>query len=458
VSYSVGVAGDYLLHVRLRSQAAAVPGSPFALRVEPGPPNALSTALPALRLISEVGEQCRVVMRTLDKMGNECTVGGGEGVVECSCNDKAVSTECVDEGDGTYTLTWTSEVPGSFEGAVKINRQHVVHSPVALAFVSTAFMIEHTEVHGLGFDDKLGDAIVVDERSIVRIKPRDRFGNAVVPTPSFKELFRVGVALPVAADLRGKEREDRMRHLDTMASITFEGAWLEDEPSVYELVLTPSSTDVKALHLWCEHSGEATRHAFVGSPFPITCTSTNVISEKIDTSGVMPGDYRIDLTVFEEAQKKWGACTIDAFASKATKLLTRFWASAAIEGLEGFLGVDALAHPWEARSDVGAERIWAHPPIELLDAVVRKLEHPERTAEVIVCAPQHKTKAWYVALCGLCDDQLKHSRGHLDKFSKHDCPSRLSEWPITLFHVPAREAAAKPPVPKLPVSPAARRR
>ena len=136
------------------------------------------------------------------------------------------------------------------------------------------------------------------------------------------------VALPVAADLRGKEREDRMRHLDTMASITFEGAWLEDEPSVYELVLTPSSTDVKALHLWCEHSGEATRHAFVGSPFPITCTSTNVISEKIDTSGVMPGDYRIDLTVFEEAQKKWGACTIDAFASKATKLLTRFWASA----------------------------------------------------------------------------------------------------------------------------------
>ena len=49
-------------------------------------------------------------------------------------------------------------------------------------------------MHGLGFDDKLGDAIVVDERSIVRIKPRDRFGNAVVPTPSFKELFRVGVS------------------------------------------------------------------------------------------------------------------------------------------------------------------------------------------------------------------------------------------------------------------------
>ena len=41
------------------------------------------------------------------------------------------------------------QVPGSFEGAVKINRQHVVHSPVALAFVSTAFMIEHTEVRNL---------------------------------------------------------------------------------------------------------------------------------------------------------------------------------------------------------------------------------------------------------------------------------------------------------------------
>ena len=37
VSYSVGKVGRYLLHVRLRNHAAAVPGSPFALTVTPGP-------------------------------------------------------------------------------------------------------------------------------------------------------------------------------------------------------------------------------------------------------------------------------------------------------------------------------------------------------------------------------------------------------------------------------------
>ena len=128
VSYSVGVAGDYLLHVRLRSQAAAVPGSPFALRVEPGPPNALSTALPALRLISEVGEQCRVVMRTLDKMGNECTVGGGEGVVECSCNDKAVSTEVGAPG-GTLSPVPAAAVSCSPSPMAARLPSHVCQSP-----------------------------------------------------------------------------------------------------------------------------------------------------------------------------------------------------------------------------------------------------------------------------------------------------------------------------------------
>ena len=35
----------------------------------------------------------------------------------------------------------------------------------------------------------------------------------------------------------------------------------------------------------------------------------------IDVSGIMPGDYKIERAVFDEAQKLWGECTIDAFAS-----------------------------------------------------------------------------------------------------------------------------------------------
>jgi hypothetical protein len=37
VSYSVGAAGKYLMHVGLRQQSVVLPGSPFALEVKPGP-------------------------------------------------------------------------------------------------------------------------------------------------------------------------------------------------------------------------------------------------------------------------------------------------------------------------------------------------------------------------------------------------------------------------------------
>ena len=49
-TYSVGRAGTYWLHVRLRSQALPLPGSPFALLVKPDRPHAQSTRLPASAL------------------------------------------------------------------------------------------------------------------------------------------------------------------------------------------------------------------------------------------------------------------------------------------------------------------------------------------------------------------------------------------------------------------------
>lgn len=58
----------------------------------------------------------------------------------------------------------------------------------------------------------------------------------------------------------------------------------------------------------CTHSGEPERYPFPGSPFPITVSADKnmVVTEKIDASGVRPHDYRIDLSVFDDAQKKWG--------------------------------------------------------------------------------------------------------------------------------------------------------
>ena len=58
-TYSVGRAGTYLLHVRLRNQALSLPGSPFELLVKPDKPHAQSTQLPdeALPLRGIVGDK-----------------------------------------------------------------------------------------------------------------------------------------------------------------------------------------------------------------------------------------------------------------------------------------------------------------------------------------------------------------------------------------------------------------
>ena len=46
-------------------------------------------------------------------------------------------------------------------------------------------------------------------------------------------------------------------------------------------------------------------------------------------------------------------------------------------------GADALKMNWTLR----AERVWAHPPVELLPKLLDLLEAPNCTAEVVVCVP-----------------------------------------------------------------------
>jgi len=449
VSYSVGVAGDYLFHVRLRGKAAALPGSPFSLRVEPGLPYAQSTSLPPGYLLSEVGSPCELTLRPSDKMGNECQTGGG--AVECSCDNDAVEATCVDVGDGSYTVSWTSGQVGEFQGSVTVGGEHVINSPVQIIFTSCTPVIENSVVTGIGSYAEVGVQTVVGEKQSRRVRLLDKGNNQGTPHDEFKDRVVLGLGLPE----RGGKGSKANSSSGLVSSAPYEGGWSEEEENVFEFTFVPSTTTISEVHLWCTHSGEPERYPFPGSPFPITVSADKnmVVTEKIDASGVRPHDYRIDLSVFDDAQKKWGPCTIDAFASKATKVLSRFWADTPCDGVDGFLGVDALAHPW-----VQGERIWAHPPVELLDIVCQKLKQPDRTAETIVCAPQHRSKRWYMELVSQSDEQLKFRKGQLERISE-DAPARLDEWPITLFHIPAKEPMMKlamPPTRRpgaLPVAP-----
>ena len=145
-----------------------------------------------------------------------------------------------------------------------------------------------------------------------------------------------------------------------------------------------------------------------------------------------PGDYRVDRSVFEGAQERWGRCTVDAFASEPTALLNRFWTAKRCDAAEA---TDALRQPWRR-----GERIWAHPPPKLLPDLARLLQNEERTSEAIVCAPFWPSAQWYREIMGLSDDRQKYRAGMLQKVVD-DAPGRLASWPIMLFRIPAPSMA-----------------
>jgi hypothetical protein len=312
---------------------------------------------------------------------------------------------------------------------VTIGAKHVLGSPVSIRFVSTEPVFEHTELSGLGGraskvssrlgaprHPKLGDQAVVGEKSVVRILLKDRFQNAITPTARFKESFAFGMGLP------DRSVKGNLQVVAEMTSVPFEGRWVTSSEGsgddtcvcMYEITFVPSSTSIVEVWLWGIDSEDASpeRHMLPGAPYLLNVKSNadEVVKNRQveDKSGVLPRDYRIKMGAFEEAQRRWGPCTLDAFASKATQVLGRFWSSTHVDGVGGFLGVDALEQPWEHD-----EVIWAHPPVELLQAVITKLRTRERSAEVIVCAPQHRSRPWYLQLMALSDAQLSFPRGRL---------------------------------------------
>ena len=86
VRYSIGIAGRYRLHVGLREQSVALPGSPFSLTILPGSAHAGATridesCLPLRGVIGsgeDDGSGVSIVLWSRDKMANYCTSGGAD--------------------------------------------------------------------------------------------------------------------------------------------------------------------------------------------------------------------------------------------------------------------------------------------------------------------------------------------------------------------------------------------
>jgi len=452
VFYSVGIAGQYLLHVRLRKQAVALPGSPFFLTIKPGAPHALNIKLPAGGLSGEVGGRCSLLLATADKVGNTCVEGGGK--LQCLCTSTPLKgdvdtspVECVvtDNGDGTYKIVWNASITGTFKTSVTVDGRHVVNSPAKIRFFSMLPDLTKTLSKGDGLLQ-----VVKNEMGTFRITLRDEYGNPTAKSDAVQDIFNVGMCLaksdvPASEVLKKGMRDD------------FDGEWIADEggdPAYwhYQVSYRASDSGNYALHVWMEEGSlgpNGERANLPGSPFTVSVRANandQVTHEVVDVSGIESGDYKFDKAAYEEAQAKWGAFSIDAFASAATTMTSRFWAASQksikenSENSGGAEAVDAFQQEWRY-----GERIWAHPPAATgtthLDELAKLLMRSDRGAEVVVCAPYRPTTDWYYRILKLSDEQIKYRSGKLQQVA-HDAPKRVSEWPTITFHIPA---PSKPP-------------
>lgn len=425
-SYSIGIAGVYLLHVRLRKQAASLPGSPFMLTVHPGPAYAAQTELP-LHVRGEVGGLCSIVIRTGDQMGNACVQGGAKIVAYCgdkdpsknkgeaygTSNDKVkaeleakakaaagkagatalptdveievpggVEVTCTDQEDGSYLLTFNGRRTGLFSANVKIDGRHVTNSPTKLFLSSSKPDVAKSVVSGEGIRQ-----VVKAEPGTFWIDFFDVYGNPTRQDEQFRKDFKDQIRMRLTSPGTSSNNSSEPAH-------QYDGAW-KDEPGShghgkYMMTYTPSTSGAFSLHVYLE--SPSGREPLPGSPFNLNVhanSSDQVVDVAVvDASGITSGDYKIVRSTFEDAQKRWTECTIDAFASAATALLPRFWTQKQMGGSEG---TDAFKQKWGE-----GEVIWAHPPPERMDQLVKLLARKDRLAEVIVCAPFRPTTSWSV--------------------------------------------------------------
>eukprot|EP00873_Tetraselmis_striata_P017338 jgi/Tetstr1/437602/TSEL_026269.t1 len=153
-------------------------------------------------------------------------------------------------------------------------------------------------------------------------------------------------------------------------------------------------------------------------------------------------DWQFNPRRFASLTAKWGACTIDRFATSENALLPRYnarWRDPRCEAVDALRLSDAA---WRC------ERNWCNPPWNLIGDLVSKLESSGAPAIVIV--PYWPDKAWYHLLSEMCSDMRSWKPRH-DLFIPGRTGGRLPvgapRWPVVAFNIPARDPRPWPAAP-----------
>ena len=99
---------------------------------------------------------------------------------------------------------------------------------------------------------------------------------------------------------------------------------------------------------------------------------------------IIPDDWMLQRTLFQQLEQRWGRHLVDLFASNANNQCERFYS---LHWCRGTAGVNAFAFHW------GTGPVWVNGPYRLLGRVWRKLRHDGATATVLV--PLWQSATWW---------------------------------------------------------------
>lgn len=259
VSYSVGAAGQYLLHVGLRKQEATLPGSPFKLVVKPGRAHAPCSRLPedSLPLETIVGTSGNMTVRLSDNVGNQCTEGGEQ--LDVAANSDQVQLTCTDQFDGSYHISWSSKVSGAYMIGFELHGAHVLGSPVPLMMVAGEIEPMRCEVLTPG-------EAIAGAAAKIEVQCRDAFGNEL-DADSRLQFGMLLLAMPSNEKSSGSKssnksvgaegdddrktrnklnKEERANLVKTLDSLLFDGVW---QGSTHKMTFVPHEAGDFEMHV-----------------------------------------------------------------------------------------------------------------------------------------------------------------------------------------------------------------
>jgi filamin len=273
-------AGDYVIDVKLG--ADDIKDAPFALKVAPNDHVESGNCYVEGVANSVAGVPVTVTVHSVDSFGNHSTIGGAKVAVALSGADN-LDAEVKDNGDGTYSASYTPTVAGDYTIDVKVNDAAVKENPFKVTVSPDVVDPIHCVAEGHG----LSKAKVAKEASF-KIFLKDRFDNKVP--------FKQGTV--AEASLVAEGQEPVVAAVKSNGDDTFTGSYKVRRPGKWVLTIKVNAGEIK------------------GNPFsvPITPGAVHVPNSTVDKKDGVAGKpgTRITLQDVEGNKRHKGGQKIKA--------------------------------------------------------------------------------------------------------------------------------------------------